>query len=290
MKIKVWVVALASCMLAACGSDEKEQESEQPAKNATPPVVEVPDTTTEQPEVITDIDLTIEPSTDSVITTASGLQIELTAKGSGARVKDGDVVLVHYIGKLKDGTKFDASYDRGVPLPLMMGLGSVIKGWEEGLSYLSVGDKATLHIPSELGYGAQGNGAVILPNADLVFDVEVAKIVEPVKSESGLISYLTTETKNEKPQTGQTVSVEYMGMFTNGKLFDASFRTGKPYEFQLNQSGVIQGWHEGIGNLRKGESAYLVIPPSLGYGQQAYANTIPPNSTLIFSVELVDIK
>lgn len=105
--------------------------------------------------------------------TPSGLTYMFIRHGTGQPVKAGDMVSVHYTGLLGDGTRFDSSLDRGQPLTFPVGAGRVIKGWDEGIALLRVGDQAILIIPPELGYGAAGVGGVIPPNATLIFIVEV---------------------------------------------------------------------------------------------------------------------
>jgi FKBP-type peptidyl-prolyl cis-trans isomerase FkpA len=112
-------------------------------------------------------------------TTASGLQYDDTAPGTGAVAKAGVSVSVHYTGWLyadgKKGAKFDSSKDRGDPFVFALGRGQVIKGWDEGVQGMKVGGKRTLVIPPQLGYGARGAGGVIPPNATLLFEVELLK-------------------------------------------------------------------------------------------------------------------
>jgi FKBP-type peptidyl-prolyl cis-trans isomerase len=108
-------------------------------------------------------------------TTASGLKYAVLAPGSGAEAKDGDNVHVHYSGWLENGTKFDSSVDRGEPIAFPLGQGMVIKGWDEGVKGMKIGEKRQLRIPSDLGYGPSGQGP-IPPNATLIFDVELVKI------------------------------------------------------------------------------------------------------------------
>ena len=110
------------------------------------------------------------------VTTPSGLKYVEIKEGTGATPKTGQTVVVHYTGTLEDGTKFDSSRDRGQPFSFKLGVGQVIKGWDEGLSTMKVGGRRLLTIPPDLGYGARGAGGVIPPNATLIFDVELLRI------------------------------------------------------------------------------------------------------------------
>jgi FKBP-type peptidyl-prolyl cis-trans isomerase len=107
---------------------------------------------------------------------AEGLQIEKLVSGAGATPKTGNTVVVHYTGWLTDGKKFDSSVDRGQPFQFTLGRGQVIKGWDQGVATMQVGDKIRLTIPPELGYGARGAGGVIPPNATLIFEVELLDV------------------------------------------------------------------------------------------------------------------
>jgi len=107
------------------------------------------------------------------------LEIKTTYAPSDCIVKAqrGDPIKVHYTGKLfSNGNKFDSSHDRGQPLPLTLGVGQVIKGWDEGLVGMCVGEKRTLTIPSDMAYGQRGFGSVIPANSALVFDVELISL------------------------------------------------------------------------------------------------------------------
>lgn len=110
------------------------------------------------------------------VTTASGLQYTDLVEGTGAMPKTGQRVTVHYTGTLEDGTQFDSSRDRGRPFTFQIGVGQVIKGWDEGVGTMRVGGRRQLVIPPDLGYGSRGAGGVIPPNATLLFDVELLRI------------------------------------------------------------------------------------------------------------------
>lgn len=132
----------------------------QAAADLTLDAVEAPSTMTDTP----------------LVTTDSGLQYADIVEGTGAMPQAGQRVTVHYTGTLEDGTKFDSSRDRGRPFTFQIGVGQVIKGWDEGVATMRVGGQRKLVIPSELGYGSRGAGGVIPPNATLVFDVELLRI------------------------------------------------------------------------------------------------------------------
>ena len=105
--------------------------------------------------------------------TSSGLLYKFEVENKSEKAKSGNKVKVHYKGMLLDGTVFDSSYKRNEPIEFALGIGQVIKGWDEGISLLGIGDKASFIIPSELAYGEAGAGGVIPPNATLVFEVEL---------------------------------------------------------------------------------------------------------------------
>ncbi len=108
--------------------------------------------------------------------TESGLRYKIIQKGTGDKAASGQTVSVHYEGSLLNGEVFDSSYKRNQPIDFQLGVGQVIKGWDEGISLLQVGDKARFVIPSDLGYGSAGAGGVIPPNATLIFDVELMAV------------------------------------------------------------------------------------------------------------------
>ena len=156
----VLIVCLSVVMLAACG-----QKSEEGA-------------------AVTEPEVAVEPVAETAVAEEAGLQIETIKSGHGRAAIAGDQVTVHYTGWLYDesaadkrGEKFDSSVDRGETFNFPLGAGRVIKGWDEGVAGMLIGEKRVLTIPPEMGYGDRGAGAVIPPGATLVFEVELFEAV-----------------------------------------------------------------------------------------------------------------
>lgn len=235
-------------------------------------------------------------------TTESGLKYKVYEMGKGAQVAAGDKVTVHYTGTLPNGTKFDSSKDRNQPFSFTVGGNQVIKGWDEGLQLLKVGDKAILTIPPTIGYGSRDMG-VIPPNSTLIFDIEVLDTKAPIKAvpydvkgkdtlttASGLKYIYVNKGDGAQAESGKTVDVHYTGYLMDGRKFDSSVERGEPISFPLGQRMVIPGWEEGIALMKVGDKMRLIIPSQLAYGANGAGGVIPPNATLIFDVELVNVK
>jgi peptidylprolyl isomerase len=239
----------------------------------------------------------------NAITTPSGLTYEILSKGTGKAPIKGGKVTVHYTGKLTNDTVFDSSVKRGQPFSFKLGVGQVIKGWDEGIALLHVGDKARFTIPSNLGYGERGAGA-IPPNSTLIFDVELLESKDPfvpvpydvkgkdtVKTASGLqMIKILSNNEGTKAENGKNVEVHYTGYLTDGKVFDSSLEREKPIQFPLGQGYVIKGWDEGISLLKTGEKARFIIPYNIAYGDAGRPPVIPAKANLIFDVELISVQ
>jgi peptidylprolyl isomerase len=120
--------------------------------------------------------MTTESAAAEFNTTASGLKYRDLVAGTGKSPESGQTVVVDYTGTLTDGKKFDSSRDRGQPFEFRIGVGQVIKGWDEGVGTMKVGGRRELVIPPELAYGSRAVGGVIPANSTLVFDVELLSV------------------------------------------------------------------------------------------------------------------
>jgi peptidylprolyl isomerase len=210
---------------------------------------------------------------DKLTTTDSGLQYFDLKKGTGAEAKDKDTVATGYTMWVKSntGNDFIAASESGNPVSFVVGRGdSVFPGWEEGVQGMQVG--GTL---------------------EDVKEPQVATKVDESKyttTASGLKYYDIVEGTGATPTAGQTVSVHYTGWLEDGTQFDSSIDRGQPFTFVLGQGNVIPGWDEGVATMKVGGKRQLVVPPDLGYGESGAGGVIPPNATLIFEVELLDVQ
>lgn len=227
--------------------------------------------------------------------TESGLAYRVLKSGSGStHPVDTDLVTVHYTGWMQDGKMLDSSIQRGKPLT--MAVKRFIPGWKEGILGMVVGEKRRIWIPEKLAF--QGNPSA--PKGPVVYEVELLQ-VEPgpevpppdvaappanaEKAKSGLAwKILKPGTGKRHPSPTSSVTVQYTGWTTDGKMFDSSLTKSAPATFQL--SSVIAGWTQGLELMVEGEKRRLWIPEKLAYkGEKG-----KPQGMLVFDVELLAIQ
>jgi FKBP-type peptidyl-prolyl cis-trans isomerase len=234
--------------------------------------------------------------------TASGLASKILTPGKGTtHPAKTDLVTVHYSGWTTDGKNFDSSLSAGKPVTFP--LDKVIAGWTEGVQLMVAGEKRRFWIPEELAYkGKEGR-----PAGMLVFDVELISFKPPAPKETSVdptkapddvqrapadakrtgtgLSYkvLKPGTGTQHPEATSSVTVNYSGWTTDGKLFDSTYTRHDPATFRLNR--VIPGWTEGLQLMVEGEKRRFWIPEAL-----AYAGDGPVSGDLVFDIELVKIN
>jgi peptidylprolyl isomerase len=223
-----------------------------------------------------------------------GLKIETIKPGKGQEAKVGDMLSMLYRGTLANGTEFDGNMDENQkpkmdkePFALTLGMGMVIKGWDQGLVGMKVGEVRKLSIPAALGYGEQATGA-IPPNSDLFFTVKCLDIV--AKGEEMVIDTSDVKTgTGPAVKNGDKISVHYVGKFLNDKQFDSSRDRKAPYTFTVGKGEVVPGFDKGVLGMKKGGIRKLRIPPEAAYGGDGQSG-IPPNSVLLFEIEVLKIN
>ena len=251
-----------------------------------------------------------------VVTTDSGLQYVVLSRGAedGLSPVARDTVEVHYEGRLaRSGETFDSSFKRGATASFP--LNGVIKGWTEGLQYMSEGDDVMFYIPADLAYGDRPRpGGLIQPGDDLVFRVQLLKVFpapppkavdeeawaeftpwdsshEAVQKTGSGLEYVVLSAVEEgpSPKPMDRVVVFYEGRFdTSGEVFDSAYERGEPAIFPAG--GLIPGWVEALALMKRGERYLIHVPADLAYGEEGTEDGfIPPNSDLNFEVELMDV-
>ncbi len=260
----------------------------------------------------------------------TGLKYQIhDQKGDGRKPKIGDILTVQLVLKNSRDSVLRDTYKEGRPLQVMLQTPPFKGSFEEGLAMLAKGDSASFFVSADSLFTRmmQPLPPGIAKGTDIQFTVKVievqneqefqkgqaaaregqikvdAKIIDAyvaknslktVETPSGLNYVIVKEGDGVKPVAGNMVSVHYVGKLLDGKEFDSSYKNpqsgGKPVDFPIGQGMVIPGWEEGIMNMKKGGKSTFIIPSSLAYGEAGSPGTIPPNSVLVFDVELVDVK
>lgn len=261
--------------------------------------------------------------------TETGLFYIEEVAGKGKVPINGDIVTMRYSARfINESAPFyiSDSVGGGEPLPYPVGGGQMGNGIDEGLKMMKVGASATMICPSHLAFG-EGREGQIPPYATIVFHVDLIsaatredfeakqKVEQQAKAEknkkeelgkrnkylksnkinasptqSGLYYIEVEKGTGKKAEVGKMVKVHYKGMLLEGTVFDESYKRGEPIEFVLGQGNVIPGWDEGIAYMNEGGKAKLIIPSKLGYGEAGSGQVIPPYSSLVFEVELIEVK
>jgi FKBP-type peptidyl-prolyl cis-trans isomerase len=301
----VWVLLF---VLTGCGGGGGGSATAQ-AKLATLSDITVSGPMTRKPEVSFKAPLRFAKTTSTVLH---------KGPGRGDAVEADSVVTVGYIAfNASDGTQFDSSWTgAGTDKLATFPVGSVIRGFGMGLQGAHAGDRVLIGVDSKDGYDPVGNGTTIHKGDSLIFVVDVKKVVNPVPIPRRQLPTLVLNRKHQpekfvaKPSTpphvselgvyvvrkghgpkvtaGQTVTVEYIGqIYPDGKVFDESWSKKAPVSFPIGTGHVIAGWDQGLVGQRIGSRVILTIPSAEGYGATGNGSAVPPNSDLIFAVDLV---
>ena len=260
--------------------------------------------------------------------TPSGVYIIVGEPGNGAKIDTGSVVKLQFTVGTLDGNVIFSSYDRPEPIKITCGQKFDTPGIEEAILNCKKGTKAKVIVPSIMAFGEKGRGTIVPPYTALLYNLEIVDVLSKADAEKELAEeklkegskketgkqdesiqrekylkdnnitvkptsdglYYIEKLKGTGPQAipGKKVKVHYTGTLLNGKKFDSSLDRKEPFEFTLGKGMVIRGWDEGIALMKQGGKATLIIPSSIGYADRDMGE-IPPYSTLVFDVELMDV-
>lgn len=233
-------------------------------------------------------------STDSVSTEAS-------VAGTGLKAMAGDRIELEFVGKVQDGDVFSDTKLAGAPFAFILGQGTVIKAWEDRLVGAQAGQKFNMVVPPELGYGDQDLG-IIPPNSTLEFEMEIVSVsrvvaddIKALKKEAlkelvpGVLFYDEKKGTGKLSKLGDKLKVRFTGWLKNGREVGSNRAEVNGAVFVLGAESVIPGWEKGLVGVQKGSVRWLELSPSMGYAEKPLAK-IPPFSTLIYKVEVVEVE
>lgn len=259
----------------------------------------------------------------------SGIYFLETDPGNGLKVDTGCMVKLNLRVFLIDGKLLYNSADRPDPIKFKYGKRFDTRGVDEAIGLMKGGGKATIIVPSKMGFGEQGKGAVVPPYSTLIYEVDILEVlskadyekeqvdlkakemqqkqtakkeevlkiakylkdnkVDVTPTSTGLFYIEKVKGTGPQPVPGDRVSVHYTGTLLDGKKFDSSLDRNVPFAFNLGKGQVIKGWDEGIAMMRQGGKATLIIPSNIAYGDRNMGE-IPPYATLVFDVELLEVS
>lgn len=288
MKKTIGIISLLTLLfvLVACQSETTDDDS-------TPQPEPVGETVEETEET------TIDPAVDELPSNTANIEIgfEEIQAGTGETPVEGDIIRLHYVGTLEDGTVFDSSRDRGEPMEMMFGRSSLITGFSDGIGRMTQGMIANITIPPELGYGAQGSGQ-IPPNATINFEIEILSIEkaptvqtfdeEYVVMESGVQYYEYIPSDSTiAPNLGDTALLSFTVWFEDGTWLGGT--EGQPYSYRVGRDPQLNGWEDGIVGMPVGSHRQIVIPPEVAFGEEVVASPQFDGGALVIEAELLEV-
>ncbi|XP_036428995.1 peptidyl-prolyl cis-trans isomerase FKBP10 [Colossoma macropomum] len=210
-----------------------------------------------------------------------------SSKNCSRSVMRTDFVRFHFNGSLLDGSAFDSSYERSQTQDSVVGEGWLIKGLEEGLLGMCVGEIRNFIIPPFLAFGEKGYGKEIPPHATVVYDI-LLEDLHNTKDDITVEIQEVPEPCTRKSVTGDYIRYHYNGTFLNGVTFDTSYQRNSTYNTYIGLGYVISGMDKGLQGVCVGERRRITIPPHLAYGQQGAGKDIPGSAVVVFDVHVID--
>ncbi len=250
-----------------------------------------------------------------------GSKYQIHEEGKGKKIKTGDILTFDLVIKAANDSTFEDTYKRNQPITMVAQQGTYKGSFENALTHLTEGDSATVFISADSLFARMNQPlpAGVTKGSDFKFIVKIkstqtredfqkeqdakknneAKLMEDyakknfataTKTQSGMYYVVIKAGTGDAIKAGQTVTVDYTGKLMDGKVFDSSVgKPGPKFQVTVGQGAVIPGWEQALAMMKKGEKAIFFIPSNLAYGEQG-GGPIPPFSSLIFEMEVLDVK
>ncbi|XP_008301178.1 peptidyl-prolyl cis-trans isomerase FKBP10 isoform X2 [Stegastes partitus] len=198
-----------------------------------------------------------------------------------------DFIRYHYNGTLLSGQAFDSSYSKNATYDTYLGQGDLIKGMDEGLLGMCVGERRVVIVPPFLAYGESGYGTQVPPQATLVFEVLLVDVFNP-KDDVIVEVKEVPEGCSRRTVKGDYIRYHYNGTFQDGTAFDSSYQRNSTYNTYVGMGYVIRGMDKALQGLCIGEKRRITVPPHMAYGEDGVGDMIPGSAVLIFDIHVID--
>lgn len=222
----------------------------------------------------------------------NGMVIEWFEKGTGESIKPGDMVMIDYKVRLKDGDVVDGNHLlKKDKLPFLVGFQMQTKGWDIAMNELKVGDFARVKIPSHLARGEKGVNGLIPPNADNFLTIRIIEKAAPTRTVEGTKVWVLEENTNNKLKFAEGMEISFHSMVSSpsNPLYANTFRTNQPFKFKLGDYGLVPGLKKALINAKTSDRLFIVVPASEAYGVKGYLDFVKPNEDLFYNVLVMDV-
>lgn len=223
----------------------------------------------------------------------NGLKIEWFEKGTGANLKSGDLVMIDYKVKLKDGKVVDGNHMiHRTAIPFLIGFGMQTAGWDIALKELKVGDFAKILIPSPLARGEKGIEGLIPANADNFLIIRIIENKKPTRVVEGTKVWVLEENKRNKLKFNEKCEMAFHAMASSpsSAMFVNTYRNNEPFRYKLTDHGLVPGLRNALINAKKSDRMFILVPSSEAYGSAGYLDFVKPNEDLFYNVLVMDVS
>ncbi|TPW11625.1 MAG: peptidyl-prolyl cis-trans isomerase [Acidimicrobiaceae bacterium] len=301
--VSTLLVTVVSFSLVSCGDSEADSASSTPATGEVPGASTGGSTATTAGDAVPSPSVPPKPEVKIPAELPTELVVTDLSEGAGPAAAAGDTVVVHYVGvRSADGTEFDNSYDRGEPFPVVLGAGSVIQGWDQGLIGAKQGGQRQLDIPADLAYGDSPQGGVIQAGDALTFVVDVIAVI-PVVDPSTAPDIAVEGASNQEKidiadlvvgegaevQPGQTAVLHLVAYRADtGEQLDSTWETAQTFSFVLGTGDAIPGLELGIEAMHVGGRRQVVVPYILAFGDAGNPDLgLPEKTDMVLVLDLI---